>query len=67
MTVLYKIIITLVIRIVRGVVKRATPEIRDALVDYVRGWEKKAAATPSKWDDLLAEAVRGILMIPPVK
>ena len=45
------------------VLEKASPEIRQALVDLVKDWEVKALATPNKVDDILVYLVKKILLI----
>jgi len=45
------------------VLEKASPEIREALVNLVKDWEVKALATPNKVDDVLVFLVKKLLLI----
>ena len=51
------------IKMLMMVLEKASPEIRQALVDLVKDWEVKALATPNKVDDILVYLVKKILLI----
>jgi len=63
MSIIVKILAPVAVRIVRAVVRKSTPEIRKEIEDFVLKWEQKARATPNKWDDILVELVKGILLM----
>ena len=51
------------IKMLMMVLEKASPEIRQALVDLVKDWEVKALATPNKVDDILVYLVKKVLLI----
>jgi hypothetical protein len=53
----------LLLSVFRSVIGKATPEIREKLVELLDEWEKKAKATPNPWDDLLVHIVRGLVVV----
>jgi len=63
MSFIAKLLLPTAIRIVASIVKKASPEIRKEIVDFVLVWEKKCKATKNQVDDILVMAVKGILDI----
>lgn len=53
----------LVIKMLLIVLKKASPEIRQMLVDLIKDWEVKALETENKVDDILVFLVKKILLI----
>jgi len=53
----------LLLGILRAVLLKATPEIRDKLKHLLDDWETNAKATPNPFDDLLVFLVRGLVGI----
>jgi len=51
----------LLIGVLRNVLGKATPEIRDRLKDLLDDWEERAKTTPNPFDDLLVFVVRGLV------
>ena len=51
----------LVLPLLKNAIEAATPDIRNQLVDFLKGLENMAKATPNPVDDLLVMLVRGIL------
>lgn len=58
-----KILLPLALKVIGGIVKKATPEIRVEVEKFVLNLEEKASATPNDIDDILVKALKGILGI----
>ena len=64
MGIVVKILLPLIVRLAAVVARKATPEIRQEIVDFVLEWEVRAKATPNKWDDILVGVAKGIFSMP---
>lgn len=41
-----------------------SPEIRKAVIEFVKQLEVQAKATPNKWDDIFVGLLKAVLVIP---
>ena len=55
-----KILLPVAVKIVSIVAKKATPEIRQEIEEFVVKWEKHAKETPNPWDDIIVDVVKGV-------
>jgi len=53
----------LLLKILKTVTEKATPQIREKLKELLDNWEDQAKATPNYFDDLLVFVVRGLIGI----
>lgn len=51
----------LLLNVLRSILLKATPDVRQKLTQLLDDWEEKAKATPNPFDDLLVFVVRGLL------
>lgn len=51
----------LLLKMIHMILGVASPELRKMLVDWVNEFEKKAAATPNPWDDILAKLLKAVI------
>lgn len=58
-----RIFLPVIIRIAASVARKATPEIRQQLIEFVAKWEVECRKTPNKWDDIFVDIVKGVLQI----
>jgi len=58
-----RLLMPLIIRMISVVARKATPEIRTQLIEFVATWEVECKKTPNKWDDILVDVVKGILQV----
>lgn len=55
-------LLALAVVVFRAMMKAASPHIRRMIYDWVTDFQKKAAETPNKWDDILADALYDVLV-----
>lgn len=52
-----------ILSLLKMILEKASPEIREALVKLIKDWEEQALATPNKIDDILVGLVKMLLLI----
>ena len=55
------IFIAIATKVICGVVKKASPEIRKQILLFVVELDKKAKSTPNKWDDVLVTILKAVM------
>lgn len=51
------------LKLLKVILEKASPQIREALVELIKKWEQDALATPNKIDDILVSLVKMLLLI----
>lgn len=52
-----------ILRLIEIVLKSASPELRQFIIDWVKEIEAKAKETPNPWDDVLVGLIKVLLNV----
>lgn len=61
---MYPILVSLLVLAFGTILDKVSPEIREYLIELLEKLEKRADATPNKFDDKLVDALKAILIGP---